>query len=84
MKNLILTILFLIPLFGFSQECITVDSIYSTAKLRELGNRDIRFGIKQMAEELLSEKYCLSEQGQDLDIEVFYFGIPKTTIRILT
>jgi hypothetical protein len=83
MKNLILTILFLIPLFGFSQECITVDSIYSTAKLRELGNRDIRFGIKQMAEELLSEKYCLSEQGQDLDIEVFYFGIPKTTIRIV-
>jgi hypothetical protein len=84
MKNL-LFLLLLIPTLSFSQTdaCVKVDSIYSTAKLRELGNRDIRFGIKQMAEELLSEKYCLSEQGQDLDIEVFYFGIPKTTIRIV-
>lgn len=72
-----------IPLVGFSQNCIKVDSVYSTAKLRELGNRDIRFGIKQIAEDMISEKACLSETGEDLDIEVFYFGIPKTTIRIV-
>lgn len=83
MKKLLFITLFIFPLFGFSQECIKVDSIYSTAKLRELGNRDIRFGIKQMTEELLSENYCLSENGEDLDIEVFYFGIPKTTLRIV-
>ena len=84
MKKL-LFILLLMPIMVFSQTdvCVKVDSVYSTAKLRELGNRDIRFGIKQISEELLSEKYCLSESGQDLDIEVFYFGIPKTTIRIV-
>ena len=73
----------MLPILGFSQECVKVDSVYSTAKLKELGNRDIRFGIKQIAEDMLSEKFCLSESGQDLDIEVFYFGIPKTTIRIV-
>jgi hypothetical protein len=82
MKNLFLLLL-LIPFLGISQECVKVDSVYSTAKLRELGNRDIRFGIKQIAEDMLSEKYCLSEKGEDLDIEVFYFGVPKTTIRIV-
>ena len=73
------------PIMAFSQTevCVKVDSVYSTAKLRELGNRDIRFGIKQIAEDMLSNKYCLSDKGEDLDIEVFYFGIPKTTIRIV-
>jgi hypothetical protein len=83
MKKLLILLLFLFPLFTYSQECIKVDSIYSTAKLKELGSRDIRFGIKQITEDLLSEKYCLSEKGEDLDVEVFYFGIPKTTLRIV-
>jgi hypothetical protein len=84
MKKLLLLLL-LMPIMAFSQTevCVKVDSVYSTAKLRELGNRDIRFGIKQIAEDMLSNKYCLSDKGEDLDIEVFYFGIPKTTIRIV-
>lgn len=84
MKKLLLLLL-LMPIMAFSQTdvCVKVDSVYSTAKLRELGNRDIRFGIKQMTEDMLSNKYCLSDKGEDLDVEVFYFGIPKTTIRIV-
>jgi hypothetical protein len=84
MKNL-LFILLLMPIMAFSQTqtCVKVDSIYSTAKLREMGNRDIRFGIKQMTEDMVSNRYCLSETGDDLDVEVFYFGIPKSTIRIV-
>ena len=84
MKKL-LFILLLMPIMAFSQTevCVKVDSVYSTAKLRELGNRDIRFGIKQITEDMLSNKYCLSDKGEDLDVEVFYFGIPKTTIRIV-
>jgi hypothetical protein len=84
MKKLLLLLL-LMPIMAYSQTevCVKVDSVYSTAKLRELGNRDIRFGIKQITEDMLSNKYCLSDKGEDLDVEVFYFGIPKTTIRIV-
>lgn len=81
MKKL-LFILFLLPIFAFGQDCVKVDSIYSTAKLRELGSRDIRFGVKQIAEDLLSAKYCMSDAGKDVDVEIFYFGIPKKTLRI--
>ena len=85
MKKLILTLLTLLPIVCFSQtqNCVTVDSIYSTCKAKELGRRDIRFGIKQIAEDELSNKYCLSDKGEDLDIEVYYFGTPKTTLRVL-
>jgi hypothetical protein len=84
MKNLLFLFL-LMPMLAFSQmqPCVKVDSVYSTAKLREMGNRDIRFGIKQMTEDMISDRYCLSEIGDKLDVEVFYFGIPKSTIRIV-
>ena len=89
MKNIILLLFnlllsnLLLGNLAMAQQCIYVDSVYNTAKLRELGNRDIRFGIRQIVEEELSEKYCLSESGDDIDVEVYYFGLPKTTIRVV-
>lgn len=83
MKKLILLLLF--PLF-LNAQCVKIDTIYSTAKLRELGNRDIRFGVKQIVEEEISNKYCISEYGEHIaiiSVEIFYFGIPKTTVRIV-
>jgi hypothetical protein len=77
-----LLFLLLFPFIAFTQTDVKVDTVYSTAKLRELGNRDIRFGIKQIAEDILSEKYNLSDEGEPIKIEVFYFGIPKHTLRI--
>jgi hypothetical protein len=84
MKKILFTLLLLFPIFGFSQQtCVVVDSIYSTCKAKEMGRRDIRFGIKQIAEDELSNKYCLSDIGDDIDIEIYYFGTPKSTLRIL-
>jgi hypothetical protein len=73
----------LFPIFTFAQNCVYVDSVYNTAKLRELGTRDIRFGVKQIVEDELSEKYCMLETGDPARVEIFYFGIPKYTIRIV-
>ncbi|CAB4138462.1 hypothetical protein UFOVP331_54 [uncultured Caudovirales phage] len=81
MKKL-LFLLFFLPIFTQAQTCVKVDSIYSTAKVRELGNRNIKFGIKQIAEDYLSEKYCLSSTGESIWVEVYYFGLPKKTLRI--
>jgi hypothetical protein len=80
MKYILLLLLF--PLF-LNAQCVKIDTVYSTAKLRELGNRDIRFGVKQIVEEELSNKYCLSDAGTPISVEIFYFGIPKTTVRIV-
>jgi hypothetical protein len=84
MKNLIAAIVFILfSVSAYSQTCLSVDSVYSTAKFKDLGKRDIRFGIKQMTEDMLSEKYCISESGVPVHVEVFFFGLPKTTIRIV-
>ena len=84
MKNLMLIfIMLLVTNIFMAQQCVYVDSVYNTAKLKEMGNRDIRFGIRQIVEDEVSEKFCLSEEGKDIDVEVFYFGLPKTTIRVI-
>jgi len=82
MKNLLLLLL-LIPIMSFSQQCVKIDTIYSTAKVRELGNRDIKFGVKQIAEEQLSNKFCLADDGEKISIEIYYFGVPKKSLRIV-
>jgi hypothetical protein len=84
MRNIILLLgNLLLSNLAMAQQCVYVDSVYNTAKLRELGNRDIRFGVRQIVEEELSEKYCLSEDGDDVDVEIYFFGLPKTTIRVV-
>jgi hypothetical protein len=79
MKKLLL--LLLLPLFSLGQECVKVDTVYVSAKVREFKTKDILFGIKQIAEEELSNKFCLSEKGAPIMVEVYYFGIPKSTFR---
>jgi hypothetical protein len=79
-----LLILFLFTtVLGFSQNCVKVDSIWVTAKVRELGNRNIKFGIRQIVEDELSQRFCLSDSGTPIGVEVYYFGIPKTSIRVV-
>ena len=86
MKNLILLLgMLLLGNLVTAQQCVYVDSVYNTAKLKEMGNRDIRFGIRQIVEDELSEKFCLSEDGKDIDVQYYKYkdkcigkGCPQT------
>jgi hypothetical protein len=87
MKPVIFTLLFCIfaqsQAFAQSDRCFSVDTVYSTAKFRNLSNRDIRFGVKQMTEELISEKFCIKPGSSSIKVEIFYFGLPRKELRLL-
>ena len=84
MKKILFLLLLLTPIITFAQQsCVHVDSVYSTCKAKDLGRRDIRFGIKQIVEEEVSNKYCLSDSGDPIRVEIYYFGTPKTSLRVL-
>jgi hypothetical protein len=84
MKSIILTIscLILTCYQGFSQNCVKVDTVYTTSKIKDLQNRRITFGIKQIAEEELSGKFRLCQEGEPIKIEVAYVGTPKKSFSI--
>lgn len=69
--------------YSQSEVCLKVDSVYSTSKAKDLNRRDIKFGVKQILEEEISNKYCLSTKGEDLKLDIYYFGTPKKKFRVL-
>ena len=62
MKHLTFLLLIL-PTLLFSQNCYEVDRVESRVEIKDISQKRIIFGIKQMAEEILSEKYDLCLNG---------------------
>ena len=75
MKKLLLILLF--PILTYAQDCYKVERVVSTAEIEELNQRRIIFGIKQMAEELLSEEYDLCVDGKPIFVEVLSIEAPS-------
>jgi len=83
MKYLIIFLLLLFPFTILAQDCVYVNQVTVNKKFKELNSRNIKFGIKQIAEEILSEKHCLADSSNAVNVEVYSIGAPKTTIRII-
>lgn len=81
MKKLLFFILLFIPFIGISQ-CVQIDSVYSTAEIKQLENRNVLFGIKAITEDLLQEKGYSLCTGEPVTVNVAYIGVPENTFRI--
>ena len=80
MKKLLLILLF--PIAMSSQNCYKVERVVSKAQIEELNQRRIIFGIKQMTEEVLSEKYDLCVDGKPIFVEVLSIQAPTKGVSI--
>ena len=81
MKNLFL-LLFLIPTMLFAQDCYTVKAVTTTVEMEEISQRRITFGIKQMMEDIISDKYDLCLDGKPVEVKVTSIEAPTTGIEI--
>ena len=39
--------------------------------------------LKIRVHQLTSQKFCLSDSGSPVKVEIYYFGLPKTSIRVI-
>lgn len=81
MKNLIIALMFL-PMFSFSQECYTVKTVTTEIEMEEISQKRITFGIKQMMEDIISDKYDLCVNGKPVEVQVTSIEAPTTGIEI--
>lgn len=81
MKKLII-LLMCLPVFALSQECYTIKAVTTTVEMEEISQKRITFGIKQMTEEILSEKYDLCLNGTPIFIEITSIKAPSTGFKI--
>lgn len=80
MKKLVFILL--LPIFTYAQDCYKVERVVSKAQIEELNQRRIIFGIKQMVEEVISEKYDLCVDGKPIFVEVLSIEAPSKGISI--
>jgi hypothetical protein len=81
MKIRTLFFILLLPLVGFGQ-CVQIDSVYSTAEVKQLENRNVLFGIKTLTEEILQDKGYNLCSGESVSVNLSYIGVPENTFRI--
>ena len=77
-----LLLLFLIPTMLFAQECYTVKAVTTEVEMEEISQRRITFGIKQMMEDIISDKYDLCVDGKPVEVQVTSIEAPTTGIEI--
>ena len=81
MKNLLILLFW--PTLLFAQDtCYTVESVKSHVEMEELTERRITFGIKQMMEDVISDKYDLCMDGKPVEIIVHSIEAPQTGIQL--
>lgn len=81
MKNLFLLLFF--PTMLFAQDtCYTVEKVTTTVEMEEISQRRITFGIKQMMEDVIQDKYDLCMDGKPVEVHVTSIEAPTTGIEI--
>jgi len=74
---LLLSLVFLLSA-DTAPKCYTVTKVSSQVEAPEMKKERVVFGIKQMTEEILSEKYDICEDGTPVEVEVLSVEAPST------
>lgn len=83
MKKLILTLGIILTSMNLSaQSCLTVTEVHNKTENPELSSKKYTFGIKQLTEEILSEKYSICMDGKPVIVYITSIEAPTTGISI--
>jgi hypothetical protein len=83
MKKLILTIGIMLAGINLNaQDCYTVTEVKNKTENPDLSSKKFTFGVKQIAEELLSTKYSLCDSGLPVIVNITSIEAPSVGINI--
>jgi hypothetical protein len=78
MKNLLFSILMLFTLTSFSQNCYTVKEVKNNGEIEGINPKRFTLGVKQITEEILSEKFTVCENGNPVNVTIVSIEAPST------
>lgn len=82
MKNIILIFALLVSTTLFGQKCYTVKSVENKTENPDLSSKRFTFGVKQITEELISDKLSLCEDGTPIVVNILSIEAPSIGINI--
>ena len=81
MKNLIL-LLSLMALPSFAQNCYSVTKVENLTENPDLSSKKFVFGLKQLTEELMGEKFTICQEGLPVHVAITSIEAPTVGINI--
>ena len=83
MKNFILiSIIRLLTVPSFAQNCYSVSKVENLTENPDLSSKKFVFGLKQLTEELMGEKFTICEQGLPIHVSITSIEAPTVGINI--
>jgi hypothetical protein len=83
MKTLLLiTLTTLMSITSYSQSCFTVKSVQTKDSIQGINPKRFTLGVKQITEEIISEKYKICEDGDSVSVVIQSIEAPTTGISI--
>lgn len=82
MKNIFFIFALLISTTMFGQTCYTVKSVENKTENPDLSSKRFTFGVKQITEELISDKLNLCEYGSPIVVNILSIEAPSVGINI--
>jgi hypothetical protein len=80
-KLLLIPVMFLASL-TYAQNCYSVKHVESRANIEGISPKRFTLGVKQITEEVISEKYSICEDGDSVSVIVESIEAPTTGIAI--
>ena len=76
---LLLSLVFLVSADTNTKECYKVTKVTTLVEAPEMKKERVLFGIKQMTEEMLSEKVNICEDGTPVEVEIMSIEAPTNS-----
>jgi len=68
----------LFTLTSFSQNCYTVKEVKNNGEIEGINPKRFTLGVKQITEEILSEKFTVCENGNPVNVTIVSIEAPST------
>ena len=82
MKKLFFILGLMSSSFLYSQNCYSVSKVENLTENPDLSSKKFVFGLKQLTEELVGEKYSICEDGLPLNVAITSIEAPTVGINI--
>ena len=82
MKNLLLISVMFLTTLAYGQNCYSVKHVESRANIENISPKRFTLGVKQITEEVMSERYSICEDGDSVSVIVESIEAPTTGVAI--
>jgi len=82
MRNYLLFITLFISMTIFGQECYSVRDVDNYAEIEGVDSNRFKLGVKQISEEIISDKYDICDTGTSIDIIIVSIEAPTNSISL--